>query len=129
MNNVAYITLIGHECPSCGVVYGLSESYQEHRQNDSKGWKCPNGHSVVFKDSDNLRLKRRVETLEQQEADLSQRLKHSREETQDQKHKTRAQKAAKTRVKNRAKAGVCQFCNRTIKQMDQHVKSKHPEKV
>lgn len=47
-------------------------------------------------------------------------------ELQYQKNRTRAEKAAKTRIKNRVGAGVCPCCNRTFKQLAQHMADKHP---
>lgn len=41
-------------------------------------------------------------------------------------NRRRAEKAAKTRLKNRAKAGVCPCCNRTFKQLAAHMKTQHP---
>ena len=115
-------------CGSCEISFAMPSAMLLSRKNDGMNFYCPSGHCISYSDTNNDRLKRRVETLEQQEADLSRRLRHSREETRLQERKTRAQKAANTRVKNRAKAGVCLFCNRTVKQMAQHVADKHPEK-
>jgi len=39
----------------------------------------------------------------------------------------RAEKAAKTRIKNRIGNGVCPCCNRTFKDLASHMKCKHPE--
>lgn len=39
----------------------------------------------------------------------------------------RAYKGAATRVRNRAKAGVCPCCKRTFKQLARHMSSQHPD--
>jgi hypothetical protein len=39
----------------------------------------------------------------------------------------RAEKAAKTKIKNRVAKGVCPCCNRTFQNLADHMKSKHPD--
>lgn len=118
----ATIELNPKECPTCGVVYGLSRDFDRRRDEDGKVWYCPQGHSVVYTDTTVDRLKRRIETLEGREEDLRESVKAER------KAKIVA-KAAATRAKNRAAKGVCQFCGRTIRQMARHVESKHADQV
>ncbi len=131
MNKSIYrtATLTTLSCGSCEIPFAMPVAMLNARQADGGWFYCPSGHKIHYYDTDNARLKRRVETLEQQETDLSQRLRRSREETQAQERKTRAEKGAKTRAKNRAKRGVCLYCHRTVKQMKKHVEDKHPEKV
>ncbi len=41
--HVGGIPMILIECGRCGVPFGMSESYNEARRKDHKGWYCPNG--------------------------------------------------------------------------------------
>lgn len=36
------------ECPSCGVMYGRTETFTEERQKTHETFYCPNGHSRYF---------------------------------------------------------------------------------
>jgi hypothetical protein len=42
-------------------------------------------------------------------------------------HSARAYKGQATRLRNRAKAGVCPCCKRTVSQLARHMASKHPD--
>lgn len=110
------------DCPRCGMAFGLTRDYMRRRVDDGGDFSCPKGHVQSYRDTTVKRLKRRVATLEGEEAELRERVK-------DAKRLTTTARAAATRAKNRAKAGVCQFCNRQVRQMAAHVRSKHPKEV
>jgi len=109
-------------CARCGVQFGVVEEWLDRRREDGKRFYCPKGCLNVYHDTTIDRLQRRVRTLEREESELRDGLRASKRDT------TTA-RAATTRVKNRAKKGVCLYCHRTIKQMKKHVEDKHPEHV
>ena len=118
------VTLVLHECWSCGVVYGITERMHNKRREDGGSFWCPNGHGAVFSETEVQKLQKRL--------DRSARLLASAEGelvTQKQAHSTT--KGKLTRARKRAEAAVCPHCNRTIRQMAQHLKTmagrgKHP---
>lgn len=115
------ITLNLHECTNCGVVYGVSEDYEDRRRQDHKSFYCPNGHSQYYpQKSREERLKAQLEATSSQ---LSR--------TQSRLEVTRRQKAAAkgqlTKTKRRIANGVCPCCNRTFADLAAHMNCKHPE--
>lgn len=119
MSQTRTITLNLQECPNCGVVYGLSEDYENQRRQDHKRFFCPNGHSLSYKqESREERLKRQLEATTRQ---LSR--------TQSRLGVTKRQKAAAkgqlTKAKRRIANGVCPCCNRTFSDLAAHMHCKH----
>ena len=110
------------DCADCGKPFGLTADFIQRRRDDGKTFYCPSGCWNYYSDSNIDRLKRRVKTLEREEEELRERVRM-------QKKETAAAKGQATKAKNRAKRGVCLYCNRTVKQMAKHVADKHTEEV
>lgn len=82
---------------------------------------CPLGHThVPAGQGEAERLRKSLERERNRAASLTARLDQSEASR-------RAQKAATTRAKKRAAAGVCPCCNRTFKQLARHMESQHPD--
>lgn len=121
-------TLIIENCCNCGVTFGLEKDLYNRRREDHKDFYCPNGHgqhytgkSETEKAKDELaQANKRIENLHSVLADKNDKIHHL-------KYSNRALKAAKTKIINRVKNGVCPCCNRTFKNLQGHFKSKHPE--
>lgn len=75
-----------------------------------------------FNDSEVDVLKRKLDA-ERRGKELAQR------QAKNAINKARAEKAAKTRIKNRIKNGVCPCCNRTFANLHAHMKKQHPDYV
>lgn len=121
MSQNRILTLDLHECPSCGVVYGLTADYEDRRRQDHKSFYCPNGHNLSYsQESREEKLKRQLEATSSQ---LSR--------TQSQLTVTKRQKAAAkgqlTKTKRRVANGVCPCCNRTFADLAAHMHGQHPE--
>lgn len=56
--------MIAIECASCGVVFGLTETYQARRREDHEGFRCPNGHSNVYPAPKITEEQKRIRELE-----------------------------------------------------------------
>jgi hypothetical protein len=111
------------ECTACGVTYGLTSHYQQHRRDDHKSWYCPNGHRQHYpQQSEAERLK---DQLARERAQADQ-LKAARD---GQARAAGRYRAERDRLRTRAQAGVCPCCNRTFKQLARHMKAKHPEQA
>lgn len=112
-------------CCECGIAFALPERLmRELRSNSKKSFYCPNGHEMVFSKSvleqENARLKQEKDEAERARMSLHNQL------TEKQKEVTKLQAGIKRRNK-RIAAGVCPCCNRTFKQLAEHMKLKHPE--
>ena len=108
-------------CCVCGCVFGMEHDTYKMHVREHTDWFCPNGHQQHF-------------ITESREAQLKRQLSHARDMLLTErnsknyyKNSARAQKAAKTRLKNRVKNGVCPCCNRTFQNLARHIETKHPE--
>lgn len=125
------IELLTEECINCGMAFGVPANVIAQRRRDHQSFYCPAGHSQVYLDETREEaLKRQLQEAE---------AKHTREMQTERNRRLRAEEDAMnlaksnsairgqvTKLKNRAAAGVCAFCNRTFQNVARHVQSKHP---
>lgn len=112
------------QCGTCGVYHAIPAAMYNTCLVEGGFWNCPNGHSRGFSEG-SLRSDLEKETKRRKWAE--QNAINARKEADEAERRRAAQKSATTRLKNRAKAGVCPCCNRTFKQLAAHMKNKHPE--
>lgn len=112
--------LVDEECPSCGMFFGVTSDFQRRRREDGKSFRCPNGHSQSYSKPEIERLREKLAVRERRIEYLNNDLAYTN-------NQVRAQKAAKTRLINRIKNGVCPCCNRSFKNVRRHMKSQHPD--
>lgn len=126
--------LVTVACAACGIVYAipgkLYRSAQMYKGDKPGGWDlcCPLGHTWHYcGPTDEEKLRERLERERSRAGRLASQLDQARAGE-------RGQRAAKTRFKNerdrlktRTAHGVCPCCNRTFKQLAQHMSAKHPE--
>lgn len=116
-------------CGECHVIFGLEADFHRKVKGDGSGFWCPNGHKIYYYETD---LKRERKAREQAERDatwLRSRLDQEKAATRDAENRARAQKAAKTRIKNRIANGVCPCCQRSFQNVARHMANQHPEFV
>ncbi len=111
-------------CIDCGIKFAVPREFQYERQNDQKSFYCPNGHPMVYrtsmKDQEIARLKREKDEAERSRNILRDQLAEKQEEV-------RKMLRSIERRKKRTLAGVCPCCNRTVGELAEHIKTKHPE--
>ena len=115
------ISLITEVCCNCGVAFAMPADMQESRKKDHQNFFCPAGHPQHYREEhETEKLKKSVENL-------TKRLEWAQQESKV--HSAAANKAEQSlkKLRTRAKAGVCPCCKRTVKQMAQHMASKHPD--
>ena len=105
-----------HDCPDCGVVYGITEDYRARRCVDGEAWYCPNGHHIV---SNNTTIEQNHE-LREKNLDLRARLDQAEADAA-------AKKREVARMKRRAKNGLCPCCRRHFMNVQRHISNKHPD--
>lgn len=124
---MAYVYYSEHQCPTCGVHYGLDrEFYAAQQAGKGHGWYCPNGHKLVIRESDAEKYRREAERLKQQIAQKDDEIAWQREQRKVSERQVAAAKGQITKLRKRANAGVCPCCNRTFTNMARHMKTKHP---
>lgn len=118
-------TLVTEQC-WCGIWHAVPKSLVDNqRRQFQDGEKqtsihCPIGHGWVIKgESEASKLQRRL-TREESRHD------QTRAELRETEARRRAEKAAKTRIKNRVAAGVCPCCKRCFQNLGRHMTTKHP---
>ena len=106
----------------CGVsIYMSDQQYLDYRSRGNS-FHCLNGHSQYFTNSD----KRKIKNAERRAARLEAQLDQERAHSEHLERRRRAEKAAKTRLKNRVSKGVCPCCNRHFANLAKHMESQHP---
>ncbi len=121
MSQTETITLELMVCSDCGVVYGLSERYQQARSEDHKSWYCPNGHSQHYpQETREERLKRQLDATSRQLSRTQSRLETA-------KRQKAAARGQLTKTRRRIANGVCPCCNRTFANLGAHMHTKHPD--
>lgn len=101
------------ECASCGTIFGITEKFMANRRKDHQGFTCPMGHSNIYSGKN------------QEEIALE---KLARERAEHDQTKAELSDASKNlnKINKRISNGVCPCCNRTFKNLQSHMKSKHP---
>jgi len=112
------------KCPICGIHYAVDQTVMTYKEragpNDKdKGWYCPNGHSLIFRESDYDALRRDRDRQKQENARLLERV--SEAEAAEAKAV-----AERKRIEKRVHRGVCPCCSRTFSNVARHMKTKHP---
>lgn len=118
-------TLEVEVCGVCGVLFAVPERLREHCLETGDNFFCPNGHSLVFNDYENKKLKRENERLKD-------RLAAARARADQTEASLRATKGVVTKQRKKLEkvvAGVCPVdgCKRHFKDLRRHIATKHPD--
>jgi hypothetical protein len=114
-------TLVAMQCGTCSIWHALPKMMYDTCIEEGGYWHCPIGHSRGYAEGrkDREAVRRERDLLRQQTARLEDELREAKAETDKAKTETLA-------VKRRATAGICPCCNRTFVNVQQHMKTKHP---
>ena len=117
-------TLKELQCGSCGVWHAIPQTMFDSAYQEGGTWCCTNGHRRGYiEGSIYLQLEKEKKRREWAE----QSAKNARKDADEAERRRIAQKAATTRLRNRAKAGICPCCSRHFKQLKAHMDNKHPD--
>jgi len=116
-------------CCSCFADFGMNAEQYKVRQTDHKTFWCPAcGTTQHFAGmSEKEKLRQENQRLKQNAAYKDDQIKAVRERADREQHTARAYKGQCTKLKKRAKAGVCPCCNRMFMNMQAHMATKHPK--
>ena len=119
------IVLNARDCPTCGVIYGISEDFEQRRRQDGEPFYSPAGHGISFRDSELEIAKRKAQQTQEKLSKMEERYASLQAET-DQAWATANEKERELgRITRRIHAGVCPHCNRTFQNLQRHMDSKH----
>lgn len=108
-------------CPVCFIHYAAPELLFEKKMEKGGNWFCPNGHSLVFTETEVDKLKKQLESERT-------RVEFFKREAEGAKKQEHAAKAVAAKVKKklaRVENGVCPQCNRTFANVARHMQTKH----
>lgn len=105
-------------CPICGIHYAVDEIVMKYKQAlpaaaSDRVWYCPNGHSLVYTESEADKYRREADRLRQRVAEKDDEIAAKERELK--------------KMKKRAAAGTCPCCKRNFSNMRVHMKKQHPE--
>lgn len=103
----------------CGMPFAIPENRYDWMQGKSdRNCYCPNGHTVVFRESFEKKLER-----ERREHAATRDLLRAEERSHS------ATRGQMTKLRKRVERGVCPHCKRHFANLERHVATKHAEEV
>ena len=110
-SDIAGTALYLEECYECGTPFAFSQTLELRLRNDKRIFYCPNGHGQFYTRSTR-------EVLAQTQRDRDEAIAA----------RDRAE-AALEKLRKRVKSGTCAFCKRHFANVQQHMATKHEEKL
>lgn len=120
-------TLYTYNCSSCGLFYGVPESYIDERRKDGKIFYCPNGHSQQFAETVEQRLRKELANTKSSLAIRQQERDRAVADANHFKKSRDGYKGQLTKVKNEIAKGACPCCGKVFNNLREHIAHKHPE--
>lgn len=114
------VTLQELHCAECGILFAAPAQWLETKSQTKGSFYCPNGHILTYGVSENARLREQVQKEQARTNRLEAQLTHAHDQL-------KAAEKELARHKKRTANGVCPCCNRSFVQLQQHMKTKHPE--
>src|SRR5437879_2340021 len=113
-------TLIVEQCCNCSIYFALPQSMRERLLDIGGSFYCPNGHGQHYSKPRNQELKDKIASLERANQRAHDYIQEKNHQITQLGYSVRALKAAKTKIINRVKNGVCPCCNRTFQDLQRH---------
>jgi hypothetical protein len=125
------VQIKAHWCGGCGIPYGLPAGFLAARREDGQNWTCPNGCVRHFPPGGSKaeQLEKELEAARSLAAREARRRQNAEDQARDAEYRRRAAKGQLTKAKKRIANGVCPCCNRTFKNLADHMAGQHPEYV
>lgn len=114
------VTLQEIECCACGVTFAFPQRLHKECMSTGKAFYCPNGHSQVYREREEVRLSKQLQIEQSRYKQLEMQFTSVQDQLQ-------ATKRELQRHEKRVANGVCPCCNRSFVQLQRHMKAKHPE--
>lgn len=126
---VETVVLTQINCGECAATYAINERYRKQKLDNGGGWHCPYCRTSwgYFGETEAQKLKKLLEAQQRQTEFAKNNAKAEREAREATERRLTAQKAAKTRLRNRIKNGVCPCCTRSFTDLRRHIATKHPD--
>lgn len=117
------------QCPTCFIGYAIpNRMHQANVDGTTKdGWYCPNGHHLIIRESQVDKLRRERDRAKQDVAFWEDQWRETKDQKEAAERSASAYKGQVTKLKRRAKAGMCPCCKRSFVNLAQHMATKHPD--
>lgn len=118
-------------CAQCGVIFGLNSTHEVKLRQSHDGFYCPNGHSLLFggkteAERERDRLAAQLKQTENVLLSTRQSLEHMGARARTAEKSVSVRKGVITRMKRRIAAGRCVCCQHEFKDLERHMKKRHP---
>ncbi len=117
------------DCAHCGVLFAVTDDFDERRRYDAATFYCPNGHSNVYGGNTRQALEQEVDRLKRRAESLSTEVDWQRTARAAAEKSASAYKGQVTKLRRRTSNGVCSECHRTFANVARHMRSKHPDQI
>lgn len=117
---VGAIRIYVSDCPRCGVLFGITEEFEQRRRDDAATFYCPNGHNMSWHESAADREKKRADKAEIRE-------RHLRDQLEAAECEAEQKRVALVKIQHRIANGVCPCCNRSFDNVRRHIEGQHPD--
>jgi hypothetical protein len=114
-------------CYKCQALFAVPEAVRQRWLDSGDSFFCPAGHSQHYTESNIQKLQKQLEREKREKEWAQTNARAEREARQQTERRLIARKGVTTRLRNRIKNGVCPCCTRTFMNLQQHMKSQHPE--
>lgn len=115
------------DCGVCGVDFAAPARLLKSRREKGGDFYCPNGHVLVFTESEVDRLRKQAKSLEARLTSSRDQQRATRDELAAAERLRSALRGVVTRERNRVARGVCPCCSRTFLDLARHMAGQHPE--
>lgn len=114
------------ECPTCGVVYGLSETVRTKNKESGGSWYCPNGHTLSYTKTATAELREKLDAEKDNARWWRERADQKEQEAAHAERRRRSTKAVLTKTKKRVAEGACPCCSKRFPDVKAHMAEAHP---
>ena len=106
----------------------LSQTTYDTLKRSSQTFRCPWGHEQHYPlgKSEKEKLQDELERERQRRQSAEQNVEFYSQMQKQAERSAAAYKGQATRLRNRAKAGICPCCQRHFSQLERHMAAKHP---
>lgn len=127
---VQFIDFYMETCCNCGIPFMMPTSLYNNFKRSGSSFYCPNGHGQYYTKTKEMELREKLEEEKKKRQEETEKYKNEsrqfQELWQNKINENKKLKAEKNRIEKRAKSGVCICCNRSFKNLIQHMQTKHP---
>jgi len=116
-------SLVTHTCLTCGIQYAIPDDYDQELRKNHRTFYCPRGHTMYYpEETEEERLRKALLKEQKKRREYQEeytKLNRQLNDTLEQYGK----------LKKRVNAGVCPYCRRHFANVEQHIQSKHKDKL